>query len=300
MSAAEELRAPPDAGAALTAPPTLPATTPASPPLSPRRGRPRWVRILATAFCFGVFFGGTTVLGVLASLWFRVSRGREEDRARFTRKLNQSLMLFAGLIRDLGVIDFWPPRLPPGYEGEAYLLVANHPSLIDVVLVLAAFPELSAVAKASWYRSFLMGPLLRRTHLIPGPGFEGDEEGEDDLPVVRRMEESLRSGVPVLVFPEGTRSAPDGLRRFRRGGFEAAVRAGVPILPLFIAPDIPFLVKGVPFWATVRSQTCGYEFEWLEPVDPQGKTARQIANDLSARYQARFARLLASRRARGA
>lgn len=278
-----------------------PLTTPAGPPPARSnrlRRMSRWLRIVLTGFAFSVFFGGTAVLGLLAGLYYRFRPVREEERWRFTQKLNARLQLFAGFMRDLGLIDFWHPRLPEGYEGRAFLLVANHPTLIDVVLLLSSFPQLSCVAKASWYRSFLMGPMLRKTEYIPGPGL--DEE-EDELPVVRRMEEKLRQGVPVLVFPEGTRSLADELRRFRRGGIEAAVRAGVPILPLFIANDQPFLMKGVPFWR-VPARTCDFVFEWLEPIDPEsidaaGGDSRTITRELAARYEARFAELVEARRA---
>ncbi len=261
---------------------------------SPLVRMPRFVRMVLTGFCFAVFFGGTSLLGVLAGLWFMLRRVREEDRSAFMRSLNASLQLFAGLMRDLGLIDYWPPQLPPGFEGRAFLLIANHPTLIDVVLTLASMPQLSCVVKASWYRSFLMGPMLRRTEYIPGPGFDGDEDG--DAPVVQRIEEKLRKGVPVLVFPEGTRSAATSLRRFRRGAIEAALRAGVPILPLFIANDQRLLMKGVPFWR-VPKQTCGYTFEWFEPIETAGLPvdSRALTREIAERYEARFARLLEER-----
>lgn len=275
----------------------VPRTTLASrrPSLSsPLVRMPRWLRMFFTAACFAIFFGGTSIIGIVVGTWFRFRRVREEDRWRFTRSLNASLSLFASLMRGVGLIDYWPPQLPPGYEGTSFLLIANHPTLIDVVLILSSMPQLSAVVKSSWYRSFLMGPMLRRTEYIPGPGFDGDDD--DEAPVVRRMEEKLKKGVPVLVFPEGTRSAATSLRRFRRGAIEAAVRAGVPILPLFIANDQPVLMKGVPFWR-VPKRTCGITFEWLEPIDTaeSGLDSRTITRDLAERYEARFAKLLDER-----
>jgi 1-acyl-sn-glycerol-3-phosphate acyltransferase len=277
----------------------LPACTPASARPSGRsrlRRMPRWLRIVLTGWCFAIFFSGTCTLGVLAGLWFRFARVPDEERGSFMRRINVSLRLFAGLMRDVGLIDYWPPRLPEGYEGRPFLLVANHPTLIDVVLLLSSLPELSCLVKASWYRSFLMGPMLRRTEYIPGPGHEGDEDEADLSPVMRRMEEKLRAGVPVLVFPEGTRSAAKQLRRFHRGSVEAAIRAGVPILPLFIGNTQAFLMKGQPFWH-VPVQTCDYYFEWLEPIDTAGRAldSREVTRELAARYEARFAKLLEER-----
>lgn len=255
---------------------------------------PRWVRIPVTAWAFAMFFSATLALGLLAVPLLLVTRNRAERRGLFTRRLNASLRIFSGFMRDAGLIDFWPPVLPPELEGKPFLLISNHPSLIDVVLTLASFPQLTCVAKAEWYRSFVMGPMLRRTELIPGPGYEGDEEADDDLPVVRRIEEKLRAGVPVLVFPEGSRSLEDRLRRFRRGAIEAAVRAGVPILPMFIGVSHPFLMKGVPFWH-VPDTTPIYTFEQLPVIDTRGTTSRDVSRELMDRYEARFAALLAER-----
>lgn len=272
-----------------------PRTTPAGPPparTNRLRRMPRWLRIALTGFAFAVFFGGTSILGLAAGIYYRFRPVRPEDRWRFTQSLNRSLQLFAGFMRDLGLIDFWHPRLPEGFENRSFLLVANHPTLIDVVLLLSSFPQLSCVVKASWYRSLVMGPMLAKTEYIPGPGYDEDES---EAPVVRRMEEKLRQGVPVLIFPEGTRSLADELRRFRRGGIEAAVRAGVPILPLFIANDQPFLMKGVPFWR-VPERTCDFVFEWFDPIETEGRDSRELTRELAALYEARFAQLVRERR----
>ncbi len=277
----------------------LPKTTLASPPPARRsalRRIPMWLRVALTGLAFAIFFGGTSVLGLFAGLWYRWKRVREEDRHAFTRTLNRSLQVFSGFLRDAGIIDYWPPRLPEGYEGRAFLLVANHPTLIDVVLLLGSFPELSCVAKAGWYRSFMMGPLLRRAEYVPGPGFdEGEAEG-DDVPVVRRMQAKLEKGIPVLVFPEGSRSPLESLRRFHRGGIEAAIRAGVPILPLFIGNRQHFLAKGLPFWKPPPT-TCDFVFEWFEPIETAGKEldSREVTRELAERYEARFAKLVEER-----
>jgi 1-acyl-sn-glycerol-3-phosphate acyltransferase len=272
------------------------ATTPAGKLPAKRhklRTMPRWLRTVLTAWCFAWFFGGTCVLGVFAGLYYRLRRIKDEERWGFTRKINRRLALFAGFMRDQGLIDYWPPQVPAGYEDRGFLLIANHPTLIDVVLLLSSIPQLSCVVKASWYRSFLMGPMLRQMEYIPGPGHE-EEEG-DTAPVVARMEQKLKGGVPLLVFPEGTRSARDNLRRFRRGSIEAAVRAGAPILPLFIGCDQPdMLSKGVPFYRVPR-ETPGFVFEWLPPIETVGKDSRTLTRELTAQYEARFARHVAEK-----
>lgn len=254
---------------------------------------PRWVRIWLTASAFLMFFAASVTIGIVAALLMRLLP-RGGDPRGFTRKVNANLRSFCSFMRDTGLIDFWPPRLPAAYEDRAFLLIANHPTLIDTVLLMASFPQITVVVKSAWYRSFLLAPLVRRTVYVPGPGLDDDED--EELPVVSRIEATLRAGTPVLVFPEGTRSKRDRLNRFRRGALEAAIRAEVPILPMFIGTTTPFLMKGQP-WYDVPDQTCDYFFEWFPPLDPRDfkDDPRGLRRRLEGAYRARFEKLLEDR-----
>jgi 1-acyl-sn-glycerol-3-phosphate acyltransferase len=158
--------------------------------------------------------------------------------------------------------------------------VSNHPTLIDTLFMLAWMPRLTCVVKGSWYERFVLRWLMRGTNYIPGPGYAGDEE--EETPVFDRMVEHLQKGFPLLVFPEGTRAPPDTLLRFRRGGFEAAIRARVPILPVFIGVDNAGLTKGVPL--SPRLMT--YTFEPMPWTDT--RTGEHDARDLCAHYAALY------------
>lgn len=260
---------------------------------------PRWVRVCLTASMFALFFGSSTLWG-LALVLLRPFRRKATPagRARFTRKLNVGLGRFLSLLRDIGLIAYWAPQLPPGYHGRPYVLVANHPTLLDILIIMSSIPEVVCVVHAKWHRSLMLGPLLRLTEYVPGPGYDGDANCVETAPVVSRIERKLAAGVPVVVFPEGSRSPPSSLRRFRRGAIQAAVSQGVPILPLFIAIDRPMLTKERPFWHLPKEGS-RYWFEWLEPIETEGRDldARELTRDLAVQYQARLERLLEERKA---
>lgn len=258
---------------------------------------PRWLRVIFTGTAFAYFFGVSTLLGTLflpaLLIWLR----RTPKGNALTRRLNHNMRAFSGFMRDMGLIAYWPLELPKQLEGRPFLLIANHPTLIDVVLTMASLPQVSCVVKSAWYRSWIMGSMLRRTTYVPGPGMPGDDEAADGVvPAVKRIEDTLRSGVPVVVFPEGTRSGAEELRRFRRGAIEAAIRAEVPILPLFIGVDQAILMKGQP-WYDVPLATAIYQFEWLPTVETAGREldSRTVTRELAAMYEARFAKLVAHR-----
>lgn len=210
------------------------------------------------------------------------------------------------LSRGYGAFLFWMrlvrlisydemPKPPAQLEGRAYVLVANHPTLIDVVFLLHAFPRLTSMVKASWYGSWMFGALLKSTAYLPGPGMPGDDEphtGVEDNPVMVRMVQHLRAGHPLVVFPEGTRSTRRKMHRLRRGAFDAAVLAEVPILPVFIRQAPRILMKGDPFYA-LPNEPGRFDFEVLAPIETAGRSGRELRSEVQREFSERWEKLVA-------
>jgi 1-acyl-sn-glycerol-3-phosphate acyltransferase len=257
---------------------------------------PRWLRIVLTGWAFFLFFTGSPLIGLFVLPFLRLfAKDRVDHRRRCTRIVARLHRVFwrwmeiTGLVRRPDVF----PALTGIAQGQAYVMVTNHPSLIDVILLLGWYENLTCIVKGSWYRSLVLGPLLRQTAYLPGPG-SGLEESDDMLAT---MVEHLERGHPLLVFPEGTRSLANRMHRFRRGAVEAAVRAKVPIVAMFLAIDRPFLMKGVPFWK-VPADAARYSLEILGVIDTRGmkiEDARRLNAELQRKFQERFVRMLAER-----
>jgi len=112
-------------------------------------------------------------------------------------------------------------------EGTGVLVVANHLSWLDI-LVLGAVQPMRMVAKAEIRRWPLLGPLARRI----GTLFI-DRRGLRSLPgVVDQVAAALRQGAAVGLFPEGTTWCGAASGEFRRAGFQAALDAHVPVRPV--------------------------------------------------------------------
>lgn len=254
---------------------------------------PRWLRIASTGWLFFLFFFGSPLIPLVFFPWMRLrSRDARDYRERCTRFLHRSLAFFTRTINRFGVIDAPETMaLPPGVDPtKPYVLVSNHPSLIDIVLSLGWFDGLTCVVKGSWKRSAALGMLLRSTNYVVGPTGEGDEDVHGTI--VRHLE----AGYPIMIFPEGTRSLADRLHRFRRGAVEAAFLAGVPIVPMYLDVTTPYLMKGVPFWR-VPPTVPRYRAEFFPVIDPKLETrnAREVHHELQELYKARFAETVARR-----
>lgn len=254
---------------------------------------PKAIRYVLVASSFFVFFVGAAVISWVVLPLLGLGFDAEARRRRQARMVRFAVRFFVGYMVFWRLIELrWPP-LPPDFPSGAYVLVANHPTLIDTTLVLARFQGLSTVASRKWFDRKGLGGLLRGAGFVPGP-IKGSED--DGGRALEEMVATLRAGRPMIIFPEGTRSDPDRLLRFRRGAVEAAVKARVPIVPLFIGPDRAMLLRGQR-WYHIPDAKGVYEMELWPAIDTTapGIDPRELNRELHERYRARWERLLAER-----
>jgi fatty-acyl-CoA synthase len=119
--------------------------------------------------------------------------------------------------------------------------VSNHASYFDVLpLMMGLGVSYRFVAKLEVNRMPFIGTFLNKMgHL----SFDRNS-GKARLRQVQDMEEYLRQGDSMFVFPEGTFVPEDGVRPFQMGAFRAAVATGAPILPVSLAGTRRFLRDG--------------------------------------------------------
>ncbi len=117
--------------------------------------------------------------------------------------------------------------------GRPCIFMANHASNLDPPIILPLIPgRTSILMKSSLMRIPILGTAMRMGKFVPierGGSLEGSRRS------VQAASDAIRSGLHLLVFPEGTRS-PDGrLTSFKKGSFFLAERSGAPIIPVAIA-----------------------------------------------------------------
>ena len=118
-------------------------------------------------------------------------------------------------------------RLP--WRGPA-VLVANHASLIDILVLFALFRPYKWVSKAENFKLPFVGWNMRLNGYVPLR--RGDRESV--VAMLDRCGKLLGRGNPVLFFPEGTRTKDGELQPFKDGAFELAVEHGVPVIPIAV------------------------------------------------------------------
>lgn len=175
----------------------------------------------------------TTVLGIVAiclSLF-----ARNADPVHLIARLWARSILAAGLI----------PVSVAGLEkitpGAAYVYMSNHQSNFDIPVLLACLPvQFRWLAKAELFRIPIFGRAMR------GAGYISIDRSDrpSAFESIDRAARAIRSGVSVMIFPEGTRSRDGRLQPFKKGGFVLAVDSGVPIVPLVIRGTHDIMPKG--------------------------------------------------------
>lgn len=120
-------------------------------------------------------------------------------------------------------------NLPP--PGQAHVLVANHASYLDGIVLAAALPRhVSFVAKRELAGQFIPRVYLRRLGVEFVERFDVRQGAAD----AGRLAAVVVGGRSLAVFPEGTFTRIAGLRPFHLGAFAAAARARVPVVPVAI------------------------------------------------------------------
>lgn len=230
------------------------------------------LRILLAALAFiGFGLGGALlswlVLPIASCDWDRVRRQR-----RCQRLVQTTFVLFHDYMRITGLVAFDPRRARQPLPEGAFVLVTNHPTLIDVTALLAAYGELCVVAKSSLFLNPLLGVLLRLCgHIESSKADFGAPSG-----VVAQAVERLQRGQRVLMFPEGSRSPAVGLRRFHVGAFTTAVEAVAPILPGIIRAHPPGLKKGQA-WYDIPTRPIEWSLTLLAPIEASpAMSAREL------------------------
>lgn len=111
-----------------------------------------------------------------------------------------------------------------------FVAVANHESMLDIFLISHVGWEMKWVAKESIFRIPVFGWLFSLSGDIPVKR----DDRDSGTAALEQAERYLRAGMPVMFFPEGTRSKTNELRPFKLGAFRAAIRTGSPILPIAV------------------------------------------------------------------
>lgn len=244
-----------------------------------------FIRVLLAGTAFLSFGIGGALLGVtlMPLVSWRHRRGAPMERAAACQRwVQRAFTLFHDYMRLCRLINYQPRDVDTRTPGTRFVIIANHPTLVDVTAIGAAFGKMTCIAKTPIFRAPMFGRLVRACGYIDG----GSGDIVAGAAVIPQALDRLAAEMPVTIFPEGTRSPPAGLHPFRRGAFEIACRANVPVLPILVRCEPPALGKGRP-WYDIPLRSAAFTLTQLPVMNPAdfGGSATKMASAAEAMYR---------------
>lgn len=147
------------------------------------------------------------------------------------------------------------------------MLIANHQSLLDVVMMIGTTPKMVMITKGYVFRNPLLGPIVRYA------GYFNTEDGYESMrgPLAERIAE----GCSVVVFPEATRSYDGDIIRFHKGAFAIAEEFRLDIIPVLFYGTGYICPKGQDYQC--RPSLCVRKVYERRPYDAFGPDLRTRA-----------------------
>jgi 1-acyl-sn-glycerol-3-phosphate acyltransferase len=171
--------------------------------------------------CFVVVFFPFTLL-----IWLLVLPFDRNRSVTHWILMNQSYLL-------VKLIPLWKLSIEgreKAIRGRTYVIISNHKSLIDILLANCLRYRYKWISKIENMKLPVLGWYLRMADYITVD--RGDDESKAEM--LSKSYDSLKKGISIMIFPEGTRIPGNGMGFFKRGAFALAIDANVPILPVLI------------------------------------------------------------------
>jgi 1-acyl-sn-glycerol-3-phosphate acyltransferase len=230
-----------------------------------------------------VAFGGLALSLVFGAIpWIRLRCSDEEERQlRVQRVLRRTYARFTRLVSWLGLMRFRGFDLER-LQAPGILVVANHPTLIDAVVILANLPRADCITKQTNISNPFLRGVIRAAGYIPNAGGQA---------IVDTCAERLRRGRSLVMFPEGTRSPAGELGPFKRGAAHIAMASGCDLVPVVVTCDPPTLMRGQK-WYEVPDRPFDFTLRVGEPIavrpyveatlrgEKRGRAARRLTAEL--------------------
>jgi 1-acyl-sn-glycerol-3-phosphate acyltransferase len=198
-------------------------------------------RLAATGFSFAFIFAGGALLALTAFPAIALVSGPEAVRRRRVQYLIHLIFRFyIRMLIFLRLIDLEIESVAKLRDGAGRLVIANHPTLLDVVLLMALAPHVQCIVKKELWENRYLGSVVRAAGYI-----RNDLEPEALLAACGT---AMAEGNSLIVFPEGTRSQPGRSMRLHRGFANIATLLQSDILLVTITCDPRTLTKGEAWW----------------------------------------------------
>ena len=237
-------------------------------------------RLFATGASFTLFGLGGLLFGVLAFPPLLLITDRMLRRRIARRAIQKMFRFFIEFMRIFGVLSYELSGFSQLHGRRGMLVIANHPTLLDVVFLVAFLDDVDCIVKKEIFKNpFMLGPVATAEFI---PNDTDNPEQFINLCVSR-----LNEGANLIIFPEGTRTVTHQGYRLQRGASNIAIRSDTAPTPILISCHPPTLRKGEK-WYKIPHQKMHFSLRVQPdfPIHPYTEcnpsiAARRLTQDLT-------------------
>lgn len=249
----------------------------------------RLYRQVGTGISFALFGVGGLLLTVTVFPLINLGyRDRVRRAAVAQGVVRHTWRFFIWMVVTLRFIDFDSEGGEILRQESGTLIVANHPSLFDIVLIISMMERAQCVVKKGVWKNPFMHGVIKATNYIPNLG--------DPEQTMRECVAALKAGNNLVIFPEGSRTVPGKPVHLERGFANIAIRAGAPIRLVTVCCNPPMLRKGEK-WYKSPLRRPRFQVSVGERIDTAGSFRSDVpsrgARDLTAQVTRRFEEVIA-------
>lgn len=218
-----------------------------------------------SCFCFlkifmFVFFGTGSI--VLAVVVFPIIRIFVHPKERFQKvaraTVSATFRFFAGMNCVARTTRFDVNNKEAFKNLRSKIIVANHPSIMDVVYLISLVPNADCIVRGGLTKTVLAG-VIKQLYIVNSLGY--DE-------MIELSKKSLETGTNLIVFPEGTRTPRHGTNPYKKGAARIAYETGCDVQPVYIGGNDKYgLGKYDKIWSYNHTESYHYDIHLLEQIN---------------------------------
>lgn len=203
-------------------------------------------RVIATGLCFALFGIGGLLLSLFILPVQRLAIKDEVSQKAVARKtVHYTFKFFIAFMQFVGIFKFDLQQAQPLKVLNGHLVMANHPSLIDVVVLISLIPNADCVVKTHLFNNMFLRGVVSNTGYI---------SNADPVGLLVDCEASLKAGNNLIIFPQGTRTKSEENLQFQRGAANIAIRCQAKVTSVMLKVIPSTLTKNVPWYRIPKTK----------------------------------------------
>jgi 1-acyl-sn-glycerol-3-phosphate acyltransferase len=232
----------------------------------------RQVRLGSAFVVFGT--AALSVAFVAAPIVRRRARSAEEAELAVQRAIQRGFAATVAYLKAARIVRLDSRGLAGLADIGPCIVVANHPTLMDVMLLGSHLRQMDCIVNAGWTAH---SPFLARA--IDAAGYVRNDGGSQ---IVDACADRLKRGRRLLIFPEGTRSPAGGFGRFHRGAVHIALASGKPVVAVTIRAQ-PRMLGSKQKWHDVADRASDFQLRIAGRLDPASYQREGVSLPIAAR-----------------